>query len=150
MIAVKPVLKWVFGPLAVLFLAIQFIPVDRSNPPVGTEMPAPPEVRAILQRSCYDCHSNQTVWPWYSRVAPVSWLVAYDVRKGREELNFSEWGHVSPEEEDYIRFEIVEEIEEGEMPLPVYLRMHPKARPTAEETAILRNWAESPPGGTIP
>src|SRR5450759_484008 len=79
------------GAVVVALGAIQLIPVDRTNPPVQKEMPAPPDVQAILRRSCYDCHSNETVWLWYSKVAPISWLVSRDVRQGRRELNFSDW-----------------------------------------------------------
>ncbi len=71
--------------------AIQLVPVKRSNPPVEFEVEAPADVHAILERACYDCHSNRTRWPWYSSVAPVSWLVARDVRRGRKELNFTDW-----------------------------------------------------------
>ena len=77
--------------MVVVLVGIQFIPVNRSNPPVEEEIPVLPEVKAILKRACYDCHSNETVWPGYSRVAPVSWLLAWDVGEGREELNFSTW-----------------------------------------------------------
>jgi hypothetical protein len=68
------VLKWSIITVGVLLVAIQLVPVDRTNPPVEEEAPASPEVRAVLRRACYDCHSNETVWPWYSRVAPMSWL----------------------------------------------------------------------------
>ena len=75
--------------LGVILLAAQLVPVDRSNPPVQGEVAAPSEVRAILRRACYDCHSNAVRWPWYGRVAPVSWLLERDVREGRKEVNFS-------------------------------------------------------------
>ncbi len=77
----SPLIKMVF--IAVLVLAgIQFIPVNRSNPPVEEEILASPEVKTILKRACYDCHSHETIWPSYSRVAPVSWLLAWDVGEG--------------------------------------------------------------------
>jgi hypothetical protein len=69
----------------------QLVPLDRSNPPVSAEVPATPEVRAILKRSCYDCHSNETRWPWYAYAAPMSWLLVYDVHEAREHMNFSTW-----------------------------------------------------------
>jgi len=72
--------------LVVAFVFIQFIPVDKSNPPVIVDIPTPPEVKAILKRACYDCHSNETVWPWYSQIAPISWLLARDVHEGRTEI----------------------------------------------------------------
>ena len=88
----KDVLKKGLLGLVVALVAIQLVPVDRTSPPVTADIAAPANVRAVLKRACYDCHSNETTWPWYSRVAPVSWLVARDVREGRKELNFSDWG----------------------------------------------------------
>ncbi len=104
------------------FAAIQFIPVDRSNPPVTTEPQwDSAQTRALAERACYDCHSNQTKWTWYSKVAPVSWLVAHDVEEGRSALNFSEWGAGQEGEE------AGEEVLEGAMPPWQYLLMHPEA-----------------------
>src|SRR5258705_4623761 len=94
--------KWVLFVLAVAFLAIQFVRPPRTNPPIDptktieATASVPADVHAILDRSCADCHSNKTVWPWYARVAPVSWLLADDVKKGRKELNLSEWGTFKP------------------------------------------------------
>ena len=76
--------------LAVLVIA-QAFRIDTTNPPIQQDVAAPPAVAAVLRRACYDCHSNETVWPWYSQVAPISWLLERDVREGREELNFSVW-----------------------------------------------------------
>ena len=81
---VKRILRIGGLALIVCLVAAQFVPVDRTNPPVGQEIVAPAEVMTVLERACYDCHSNETVWPAYSRVAPVSWLVARDVQEGRE------------------------------------------------------------------
>ncbi len=125
--------------LGAIFLGIQFIPVDRSNPPVVADLEAPIEVKSILKRSCYDCHSNEVVWPWYSYVAPVSWLVAHDVEEGREELNFSEWHRYAGDPE--MKEEIVEEVAEGEMPLGIYLALHRDAVVSPSELTILRQWA---------
>jgi hypothetical protein len=112
----RRILKWAGVTLAAIFVLIQFVPVDRTNPPVEGEVPAPPEVREVLQRACYDCHSNETNWPWYSRVAPVSWLVARDVHEGREHLNFSTWNRLSTRDQVEAMRESWEEVEEGEMP----------------------------------
>ena len=128
--------------LLAIFIAIQFVPVDRSNPPVTGEVPAPPEVMEIFKRSCFDCHSNETVWPWYSRVAPVSWLVAYDVDEGREHLNFSQWTSYSGEDQHELREEVWEEVEEGEMPLWFHLPMHPEARLSDEDKELIRLGSE--------
>jgi hypothetical protein len=128
------------GALAV-GVAIQLVPIDRSLPPVESEIPAPPEVRAILERSCYDCHSYETAWPWYGYVAPVSWLLAYDVREGRKHLNFSAWGRYTPKKQAKRREEIPEEVDEGNMPLWYYLPLHPEARLDDVDREMLRRWA---------
>ncbi len=93
------------------------------------------------QRACYDCHSNETVWPWYSQIAPFSWLLAWDVQEGRKELNFSRWNRYSPKERAKKVKESWEEIEEGEMPPWFYLPLHPEARLSAEDRAVVQEWA---------
>ncbi len=132
--------------LAVAAAAIQFVPVQRTNPPVDGEIPAPAEVRAVLQQSCYDCHSNQTVWPWYSRIAPFSWLVADDVREAREEMNFSTWTRMTPKEQTHYLREIRGEVEDGAMPPRLYLVPHPGSRLTADDRATLVAWTKSAGG----
>lgn len=126
--------------LAIVFVAIQFIPVDRVNPPVEGDLQAPPEIAAILRRSCYDCHSNETNWPWYSRIAPVSWLTAKDVREGRKEMNFSTWNRLSGKKQSKALEECWEEIEDGEMPPWIYLTTHPEARLSSADRALLKPW----------
>jgi hypothetical protein len=133
--------------LLALFVAIQFVPVDRSNPPVEQDLAAAPEIDAVLRRACYDCHSNETRWPWYSYIAPVSWLVARDVHAGRDELNFSTWNRLSTREQVEAMHESWEEVEEGEMPPWFYLPPHPEARLTPADMAVLRAWALGSPGG---
>jgi hypothetical protein len=128
--------------LLVLFVAIQFWPVARSNPPVTGDLAAPEPVNSILRRSCYDCHSNETRWPWYSYVAPVSWLVAHDVEEGREHMNLSEWSKLSENKRASVADEMAEEVEDGEMPLPMYLRAHADAKLSDEDKRILRKWAD--------
>ncbi len=127
----------------VLFVAIELIPVERTNPPVEQEIDAPEPVLAILRRSCYDCHSHQTRWPWYSRVAPVSWLVAHDVEEGREHLNFSTWNRYSERERKKRIGQAWEEIEEGEMPLWTYLLLHGEARLSDDDKRVLEAWAKA-------
>jgi hypothetical protein len=134
-------LMWSGIGLFGLFVAIQLVPVDRSNPPVEQDVAAPPEVEAVLRRACYDCHSNETTWPWYSYVAPVSWLIARDVHKGREELNFSTFNRLSTRQQVEAMHEAWEEVEEGEMPPWFYLPPHPEARLTQADLAVLRAWA---------
>jgi hypothetical protein len=141
----KSAIKWTGGVLAILALGIQLVPVDRTNPPVEEEVPASPEVREVLVRACYDCHSNETVWPWYSYVAPVSWLVARDVNKGREALNFSTWNRLTTRQQLEAMHESWEEADEGEMPLWFYLPTHPDAKLSERDLALLRAWAVSGP-----
>ena len=134
-------LRWVVLGVVVVLVAIQFVPVNRSNPPVTAEVPASPEARAVLRRACYDCHSNESVWPWYSSVAPASWLVARDVRKGREELNFSTWDRYTTKEQVKKLKESWEEVAEDEMPPWFYLPIHDDAVLLAEDRLVLRKWA---------
>ena len=140
--AVRIVLIVILGLLVLGFIGIQFVPVVRTNPPVTAPLAAGPAVQAVLRTSCYDCHSNETVWPWYSMVAPVSWLVVEDVSEGRGHLNFSEWADLGADLEPYVAAEIMEEIEDGGMPLAEYVKMHPGAEVTPEEYAILAAWAD--------
>ena len=118
--------KIVLGLIA-LFVLIQFIPYgrDHTNPPVAAEPQwDTPQTRALYMHACGDCHSNETTWPWYSHVAPVSWLVAHDVDEGRENLNTSNWG-LQKRNKGY---DAAEEVEEDDMPPLVYLPTHPEAR----------------------
>ncbi len=127
----------------VVFAGIQLVPVDRGNPPVESEVPAPAEVRAVLRRACYDCHSHETNKPWYGYVAPASWLLAYDVRQAREHLNFSTWNRYDAEEQQENLEEAWEKVEDGEMPLWYYLPLHPERRLTEADRRALRAWALS-------
>jgi hypothetical protein len=120
--------------------AAQLVPVSRQNPPVQQEVPAPPQVREVLRRSCYDCHSNETRWPWYSRVAPVSWLVAYDVRHARGHANFSTWDKYDEKKRADILDDIWQEVRDHEMPLFYYLPLHPQARLSDVDRELLHQW----------
>ncbi len=131
--------------LAAALAAIQFVPVERVNPPVEEILTAPGDIDAILRRACYDCHSNETRWPWYGRVAPASWLVAHDVEEGREYLNLSTWNRYDDAAMGKNLEEICEEIEEGAMPPWYYLPLHPGARLNDEERALIRAWVRSRP-----
>ena len=128
---IKKGILWVLIGLVVLGLLIQLIPLPGrgNNPPVVSEPNwDSPQTRLLVKRACFDCHSNETVWPWYSYVAPVSWLVYSDTMQGRQRLNFSEWNNKSRD----VR-EIAEVIQEGEMPPTIYLPLHPSAQLTAAE-----------------
>src|SRR5437667_10519945 len=89
-------LRIAVGALAAVLIAAQAFRIDRTNPPVEQDVAAPAGVDALLRRACYNCHSHETVWPWYSHVAPVSWLLAHDVSEGRRELDFSTWTAYPP------------------------------------------------------
>jgi hypothetical protein len=133
--------------LAFLFAAAQMIRPERTNPTsdptraVHAHLTVPAEVSAVFERSCRDCHSNQTRWPWYSHVAPVSWLVIDDVNHGRSHLNLSEWAAYDAKKADKILDEICEEISDGGMPLRSYRWMHPGARLTDSDVRLLCDWS---------
>lgn len=127
--------------LIIVVIVIQFVTVERTNPPVTGEINVTPELKSVLQKSCYDCHSNETVWPWYSKVAPVSWLVSKDVVEGREELNFSEWDKYTEKKRAKKMKEIIEEIDNGDMPMTIYTFMHNNAVLTEKEKELIKNWA---------
>ena len=128
----------VFGGI---LLAVQLVPYGwrRTNPPVVAEPDwDSPRTRELFQRACADCHSNRTKWPWYSRVAPISWLIVKDVEQGRSHLNVSEWNR--PQKDAH---EAAEELRDGKMPLPIYLPAHPEARLSAAEKAELGRGLEA-------
>ena len=129
--------------LAVGLLLAQLLPVDRSNPPVENDAPALPQVRTALRAACYDCHSNETVWPWYSRIAPASWLLAYDVREGRAELNFSTWQQYDSRQRQKKLKETIETMRSGEMPPWYYALMHPPAQLADRDRAAIAAWVRS-------
>ncbi len=137
-------MKRVLLVLFVLLVVIQFVPVDRANPESdpALELRAGAPVMDIFQRSCYDCHSNKSSWPWYSYVAPVSWLVADHVDEGRKELNFSVWNTYTAKRQSKKLKEIVEELEEGEMPLTPYLITHSDAALSEAEIQLIKKWAQ--------
>ena len=139
------------GAAVAVIVLIQFIPVTRVNPPVEDEIAAPTEVQRILERSCYDCHSFESQWPWYAHVAPASWYVTRHVNHAREHVNFSTWNRYDAEKRaDHIE-EIGEEVGEGNMPLKSYLLLHRGARLSDEERATIRGWVETyPSNATAP
>ena len=136
----KRLILAVLGVALVLFLVIQLVPYGRNhtNPPVVSE-PAwdSAQTEQLARQACFDCHSNETVWPTYSNVAPFSWMLQRHVDEGRQVLNFSEWGMQTGEEEGEEAEELVETVLEGEMPPASYLPLHPEARLTAAEKDTL-------------
>ncbi|MEX1092745.1 MAG: heme-binding domain-containing protein [Acidimicrobiia bacterium] len=126
--------KWGLATVLVAALAAQVVPYgrDHTNPPVVAEPQwDSSQTRDLAVRACFDCHSNETEWPWYTNIAPVSWLIQSDVDEGREELNFSEWDREQEGEE------AAETVREGSMPPNAYLLTHPTARLTEAELAEL-------------
>lgn len=141
----------ILGIMIVGFVILQIIPIGSvnsdfafaGNPLVVTNVQwDSPQTEAIVRRACYDCHSNETRWPWYSRIAPVSWLVSYDVHGGRDEMNFSDL-----ERTDDLSEDIEEVLEEGEMPLPMYLLMHPDANLSEADKRVLVEGVRNTFGG---
>jgi hypothetical protein len=138
----KP-LKYALVAVVVFLAGAQFIQPERPDPPTNpadtfeaVAKPSP-EVAAVVRRGCYDCHSNGTVWPWYSRVAPVSWLVADDVKEGRAHLNFSEWNLYSPEMAHRKLQAACRLAKKGDMPLGQYRLRHPQARLSEQDINAL-------------
>jgi len=133
----KKLIKVGLWVVVIGFLLVQLVPNGRRhhNPPIVREPNWDnAETRALAQRACFDCHSHETVWPWYSQVAPVSWLIQKDANEGRQMLNFSDWGKGREGEKPE---ELVKSIREGEMPLKIYLPLHPEVRLSDSERAAL-------------
>ncbi len=136
---------------AALILALmQLYPVDRRNPPVqsanmiySVEV-VPGNVRAIFDSSCKNCHSNETQWPWYSHIAPFSWVVAHDVHRGRSLMNFSEWATYSQKKRDQKLEDICDQLLNGEMPDGKYLLIHRQVQPSEEQKEAVCNWTQAP------
>lgn len=129
--------------VAAQIVAAQFAPVALMSPPVRSDLAAPPEIKSILRRACYDCHSNETKWPWYSHVAPASWLIRNHVLEGRRRLNFSIWGDYTydPGTEAQKLSEIAKFVTNGKMPPWYYTMTHPGARVTRTEREAVARWA---------
>ena len=133
------VMRWLIVVVACLFVAAQFSRPARTNPVADQSLAlqmhvqVSPQVASIIDRSCVDCHSNKTRWPWYSNVAPVSWLVIDHVNHGRSHLNFSEWGSYNRREAGEMLGEICKEVKSGAMPLSSYTPLHPGSKLSAED-----------------
>ena len=135
--------------IVLLFLFIQLIPWEQ--PPATKDNPddlllhqnVPEDVAGLLKASCYDCHSNETVYPWYSKVAPVSWLVRRDVKEGRKELNFSEWNKLKITKKAKALDQIAEYTESEEMPMKIYTIMHPDAKLDDAKRKKIIDWANN-------
>jgi hypothetical protein len=148
----KKALK-ITGIVLILGVALlQLVGAERTNPAVNesarlqASAQTPAEVDAILKRSCNDCHSNETVWPWYSGIAPMSWKVVEHVNEGREELNFSEWAGYDDKKKRKKLLEICEQVTEKEMPLDQYLWLHGEAVLTEADVKTLCDWVQAERG----
>jgi hypothetical protein len=141
-------LKWVGIILVVLFLAAQLYQPERSNPPIDesktiyASLNVPPEVKTILERSCSDCHSHSTRWPWYSYVAPTSWLTTGDVKNGRATMNLSLWGTYKKTRQVTKLNQISDQLADDKMPLKPYRLMHPNSVLSKQEVDLISRWAE--------
>ena len=142
-------IKKILLVLLALFVIIQFFRIDRDTPERQAKNDflvltnAPSEVSVIMKNACYDCHSYETDYPWYSQIAPISWLLNDHVVEGREHLNFSEWGTYSAKKADHKLEECFEEVDEGEMPLKGYTLMHGDAKLSTEEKNVLTDFFKS-------
>jgi len=134
--------------LVALFVVIQFIPANLPEVTVNNPddllktTTVPDNIAQKLRASCYDCHSNETVYPWYSYLAPVSFLVSRDTREGRKKLNFSEWNKLSKVKKAKFLDEINDELEEGEMPMKIYTVIHRNAVLNDQDIKALQNWVD--------
>ena len=134
-------LRLALAALALALVAIQLVPVDRTNPPVTGDIQAPEDVKVALRRACYDCHSHETKWPWYGHVAPFSWMVAAPVHRGRAALNFSRWDDYTTREQIERWKESWKNVEGGRMAPWFYLPIHHDAVFTDAEERRVRIWA---------
>ena len=137
--------KILIGVLAV-FIILQFFQIDKSNPEYDASQDLitihnpPAEVAGILKSACYDCHSYETAYPWYTNVQPLAWWIKDHIDEGRDEMNFSEWGTYSPRRADHKLEESVELVEGGEMPLESYTLAHGEAKLSEAQKKILTDW----------
>lgn len=140
-------LKVVAALVLLLFAGVQFVRPERVNPTAAAGQSleeqgrVPPEVGVVLNRSCMDCHSNRTDWPWYSHVAPASWFVIDHVNQGRRHLNFSRWGEYDRRRVDGLLTEICRTAKSGFMPLDSYTLVHRSARLSPADVKTLCDWA---------
>ena len=141
----KKVLKVVLLALAVVLFAAQFVRPDLTNPPIDPahELRAPANVQSILDRSCNDCHSNRTRYPWYAQISPLSWWLKDHITEGRREVNFSEFATYSARRKGRKFKEICEQVKEGEMPLESYLPLHPSAKLSDADRQVLCQWTSA-------
>jgi Haem-binding domain len=145
----KKALKIIAILVVLAFIAIQFIRPDFTNPPINqaetleATTQIPDNVQAILNRSCKDCHSNETKFPWYSKIQPSAWFMMGHINEGRQEINFSNWKNLEPRRQRRKLTQICEQVQSKEMPLPSYLWIHWDAKMSAEDIKTLCDWTEA-------
>lgn len=145
----KKALKIAVVVIVVLFVLIQFVRPDRSNPAVNpaetleASVEVPADVKMVLSRSCADCHSNNTSYPWYSNISPFSWLLANHINEGRQKVNFSVWNTYSDKKKSKKLEDICEQVTEGAMPLPSYLWLHRSAALSDAERNLVCDWTNA-------
>jgi hypothetical protein len=143
----KKILKRVFIVLVAAFLLLQLANPARTNPPVKSDLIAdthpPGPVAAALVAACYDCHSHQTTWPWYSHIAPVAWLVANDVNEGRHNLDLSEWPVDDPKRAVRRLEDMSDNIDSADMPPKKYTAIHANARLTPDQRKAMTDWLDA-------
>jgi hypothetical protein len=143
----KKVIKWSLMIIAVVLIIIQFFRPEKnissgvSDQDISKHYSVPAKVLAVLQRSCYDCHSNNTAYPWYNNIQPFAWILADHVKEGKEELNFSTFASYTPKKAAHKLDEVIGEIEESEMPLSSYTIIHRNAVLSAQEIKMIHDWA---------
>src|SRR5947207_12998934 len=143
------VLRWVLLVGVVCLVIAQFFGPEKTNPAsdstqaIETHLQVTPQVAAILDRSCIDCHSNKTRWPWYSNVAPVSWFVIGHVNEGRQNLNFSEWGRYTKSDVDGLLKRMCRDVKSGLMSLSSYTPSHPDSTLAAEYVNWMGDWTDA-------
>ena len=140
--------KILLGLLVVLVL-IQFIRIDKTNPEsvaakdfIAVENP-PANIAAIMKNACYDCHSHQTTYPWYTNVAPISLMIRSHIRGGRQQVNFSTWADYDTKKKNHKIQEMIESIETKYMPMKSYTWLHPEAKLSAKDRKVLVDWLGS-------
>src|SRR5712692_3955312 len=143
----KKAIKRMGIAIVVLLVVIQVIRPARTNPPedettIQANSTITPQISAIFERSCKDCHSSRTIWPWYSEVAPVSWLLVSDVNDARKQMSLSEWGTYDPRKKVSKLQKICEEVESGDMPLGIYVVLHPVAKLSDADRRALCDWTK--------
>ena len=140
--------KIIYGVLALLLIS-QFFPIDKTNPPAPESSDflaihnAPGEVSLLVKNACYDCHSNQSEYPWYTNISPISFWIRGHIRGARQRINFSEWNRLDASRLTYEIQECIEAIEDGRMPAKSFVLMHPEAKLSSVEKQRLVTWMRS-------